>query len=82
MLGEFDSDCPYNDVPQNLLCCPEHRKTARTAAEEAIILLRNRRLTLPLKKDERVAIVGVHAYMNFRDWYTGYSDRNPTILDA
>lgn len=82
MLGEFDSDCPYNDVPQNLLCCPEHRKTARTAAEEAIVLLRNRRLTLPLKKDERVAIVGVHANMNFRDWYTGYSERNPTILDA
>lgn len=82
LLGEFDNDCPYNDVPQNLLCCPEHRKTARTAAEEAIVLLRNRRLTLPLKKDERVAIVGVHANMNFRDWYTGYSDRNSTILDA
>lgn len=82
MLGEFDSDCPYNDIPQNLLCCPEHRKTARTAAEEAIVLLRNRRLTLPLKKDERVAIVGVHANMNFRDWYTGYSERNLTILDA
>lgn len=82
LLGEFDDDCPYNDIPQSLLCCSEHRKIARSAAEEAIILLRNKRLTLPLKKNERVAVVGVHASMNFRDWYTGYSDRNPTILDA
>ncbi len=82
LLGEFDDNCSYNDIPQKLLCCHEHRKTARIAAEESIILLRNKHLTLPLKKNERIAVVGVHANMNFRDWYTGYSDRNPTILDA
>lgn len=82
LLGEFDDDCPYNDIPHNLLCCSDYRKTARSAAEKSIILLRNKRLTLPLNKKERIAVVGVHAEMNFRDWYTGYSDRNPTILDA
>ncbi|MCM1164877.1 MAG: glycoside hydrolase family 3 C-terminal domain-containing protein [Lachnospiraceae bacterium] len=82
LLGEFDDDCPYNNIPQNLLCCREYQKTAKSAAEEAIILLRNKRMTLPLKKNERIAVVGVHADMNFRDWYTGYSERNATILDA
>lgn len=82
LLGEFDEDCPYNDIPQNLLCCQEHRKVAQSAAEEAIILLRNKRMVLPLKKNERIAVVGIHAGMNFRDWYTGYSERNMTILDA
>lgn len=82
LLGEFDDECPYNDIPQNLLCCQEHRKIAKSAAEEAIILLRNKRMVLPLKKNERIAVVGIHAGMNFRDWYTGYSERNMTILDA
>lgn len=82
LLGEFDDNCPYNDIPQSLLCSAEHRRVARAAAEEAVILLRNKRLTLPLKKDERLAVVGFHANMNFRDWYTGYSEWNPTILDA
>ncbi|MBD5130733.1 MAG: hypothetical protein HDT43_12555 [Ruminococcaceae bacterium] len=76
LLGEFDEDCPYNDVPKS------HEKAAKSAAEEAIILLRNKRMVLPLKKDERIAVVGIHAGMNFRDWYTGLSERNTTILDA
>lgn len=82
LLGEFDDECPYNDITQNLLCCQEYRKIAKSAAEEAIILLRNKRMVLPLKKNERIAVVGIHAAMNFRDWYTGYSERNMTILDA
>lgn len=82
LLGEFDNDCPYNDIPQNLLCCCEHRKIAKSAAEEAIILLRNKRMGLPLKKDGRLAVVGIHAGMNFRDWYTGYSEHSLTILDS
>jgi len=82
LLGEFDDDCPYNNIPQSLLCSSDYRRIARSAAEESIILLRNKSLTLPLKKTERVAVIGCHANMNFRDWYTGYSDRCSTILDA
>lgn len=82
ILGEFDRDCPYNDIPRELLCSAEHRKAAKSAAEEAIILLRNKRAVLPLRKDERISVIGIHADMNFRDWYTGLSERNPTILDA
>jgi beta-glucosidase len=82
MLGEFDSDCPYDSYPDNLLCCEEHYKAAEKAAEESIILLKNSRAALPFSKNEKLAVVGVHADMNFRDWYTGLSDKNSTILDA
>ena len=82
MLGEFDSDCPYNKVNKELLLCENYRKTAAKAAEESIILLRNRHMTLPIKKRDKLAVIGIHCDMNFRDWYTGSSEKNPTILDA
>lgn len=82
LLGEFDSDCPYNKVDKNLLLCDNFKKTAAKAAEESIILLRNRHMTLPLREREKIAVIGLHSDMNFRDWYTGYSEKNPTILDG
>lgn len=82
LLGEFDSDCPYNKTNSELLLCENFRKTAAKAAEESIILLRNRHMTLPLREREKLAVIGLHSDMNFRDWYTGISEKNPTILDA
>lgn len=81
LLGEFD-DRPRDSAALREPCAPESLKTALKAAEESIILLKNKHSVLPLNKKERVSIIGVHADMNFRDWYTGYSERNPTILDA
>ncbi len=82
MLGEFDKDCPYNDVDKSLLCCDEYYKISEKAAEKSIILLKNSHAVLPLNKNDRLAVIGYHADMNFRDWYTGYSEKNGTILDA
>lgn len=82
MLGEFDKECPYNDVDKSLLCCDEYYKIAERAAEKSIILLKNSHAVLPLNSNERVAVIGYHADMNFRDWYTGYSEKNETILGA
>lgn len=82
LLGEFDDDCTYDKLPQNLLCCDEHLKSAARAAEESIILLRNKHGILPLDPSERYSIIGFHADMNLRDWYTGLSDKTPTILDG
>lgn len=84
MLGEFDENPPFDfeDYPDERLCCEMHYKDSEKAALESVILLRNSKLLLPLSKDEKLAVFGVHADMNFRDWYTGLSDRNQTILDA
>lgn len=67
MLGEFDKDCPYNDVDKSLLCCDEYYKISEKAAEKSIILLKNSHAVLPLNKNERLAVIGYHANMNFRD---------------
>ncbi|MDE6727586.1 MAG: hypothetical protein K2J80_06560 [Oscillospiraceae bacterium] len=82
LLGEFDDDGVYNELPHELVCCDDHLKTALRAAEESIILLRNKHGVLPLDPKESCAVIGVHADMNFRDWYTGYSEKTPTILDG
>lgn len=80
MLGEFD-DIKLFSYPEKLLCCEEHAKAAQTAAEKSVILLRNSRGVLPLAKD-KLAVIGYHADMNFRDWYTGLSPKSNTILDV
>ena len=82
LLGEFDKDCPYNDTDPSLLCCDEYYRIAEKAAEKSIILLKNSQAVLPVSKNEKIAVIGYHANMNFRDWYTGKSDRIGTILDS
>lgn len=82
LLGEFDGNCVYSDLPESRVCCEEFRKTALKATEESIVLLRNKLGILPLDPNDRYTVIGVHADMNFRDWYTGYSEKEPTILDG
>ena len=82
MLGEIDGGEGAFDYPDELVCCAEHYAVTERAAEETVILLRNNHGILPFSKKEKLAVVGVHADMNFRDWYTGTSDRSSTILDA
>ena len=82
MLGEFDKNCQYNNIPKTELCSEKSYSSALKAAEESLILLRNRLSVLPFNKNERLTVIGAHADMNFRDWYTGSSTKNPTILDA
>lgn len=82
MLGEFDSKCPFDSYPKKLLCCDEHYNAAVEAAEKSVILLRNSRGVLPLSKESKLVVIGYHADMNFRDWYTGLSTKNSTILDV
>lgn len=80
MLGEFD-DHPFH-YTEDIIACDEHYAAAEKAAEESVILLRNSRGVLPLSKEKKLAVIGVHADMNFRDWYTGYSEDDQTILGA
>lgn len=82
LLGEFDGYCSYDELPKSLICCEDNLKTALKAAEKNITLLRNKRGILPLDPKERYSVIGVHADMNFRDWYTGFSEKDPTIFDG
>ncbi len=82
MLGEFDKKTPFDNYSEKLVCSDEYYQAALEAAEKSVILLRNSRAVLPLSKESKLAVIGYHADMNFRDWYTGLSPKTSTILDV
>lgn len=60
MLGLFDD--PYKYCNENrekrLIYSPEHLKDACEMAEKSIVLLKNSNNVLPLKKDDKIAVIG------------------------
>jgi beta-glucosidase len=64
-LGMFDPPkrVPYAAVPYEVNDSPPHRELARTAAREALVLLKNSGGLLPLRKDlAAIAVIGPNAY--------------------
>lgn len=55
---------PYSyassESEKRLFCCKKHRELVRRAAEESCVLLKNNG-ALPLKKDEKIALIGPFA---------------------
>lgn len=80
LLGDIDGKSPYNSYSEDLLCCEDFYKVSERAAKESVILLKNSMGVLPFSPKKKTAVIGIHAGMNFRDWYTGLSDRNSTIV--
>ncbi len=57
MLGLFEE--PYVDEEdEKRILCPEFLDASREAARECIVLLENRNDVLPLKKDQKIALIG------------------------
>jgi beta-glucosidase len=89
MLGEFDPPelNPYNDIPDTMLDCDEFRAVNARAAHECITLLKNDNL-LPIAECAdhgaplKIAVVGHLANHGYKDWYTGMSSYNVTILQG
>ncbi|QYR24226.1 glycoside hydrolase family 3 C-terminal domain-containing protein [Paenibacillus sp. sptzw28] len=85
-LGEFDpaSLNPYADMPESVLCSPEHAKLSLEAARESIVLLKNDNGTLPLQKDKlgSVAVIGPLGDVVYRDWYSGSLPYRVTPFEA
>ena len=64
LLGMFDPPerVPYAQIPYRVNDCREHRELALQAARESIVLLKNEKDLLPLKKDLKVlAVIGPNA---------------------
>jgi beta-glucosidase len=73
-LGEFDPDGgPYGALGASEVNAPEHQRLARTAAAEAMVLLKNSKDALPLDaaRDKSVAVIGQLADTVYGDWYGG-----------
>lgn len=84
-LGLFDN--PYVTTPQSVKYCKEHLATAKKAAEESYILLKNDNNTLPLKSNiKTVAVVGPLAnapYEQMGTWvFDGEKEHTVTPLAA
>jgi beta-glucosidase len=64
-LGMFDPPerVPYASIPYETNDCDQHRALARAAASASMVLLKNDRGLLPLRKDLRsIAVIGPNAY--------------------
>jgi beta-glucosidase len=63
-LGMFDppESVPYARIPLEVNDSPAHRELAARAARESIVLLKNEKDTLPLRKDlKTIAVIGPNA---------------------
>ena len=63
-LGMFDPDTlvPWSSIPYSVNCSDYNNSLARKAARESIVLLKNDKETLPLKKDiKTIAVIGPNA---------------------
>ncbi|MFN0216587.1 MAG: glycoside hydrolase family 3 N-terminal domain-containing protein [Saprospiraceae bacterium] len=63
-LGLFEDPYKYcnSEREKKTLLAPEHRAAARDVARKSIVLLKNESQVLPLKKDQKIALIGPLAY--------------------
>ena len=86
LLGEFEENRPYADIPFTKLDCKEHRALNLRAAEQCPVLLKNDNSYLPLDKEtaKRIAIIGPNALSvtALEGNYNGYSSEYITVADG
>jgi len=86
-LGMFDPPAliPYTKIPVSVIDSPAHRKIARQAARESIVLLKNENQLLPFGTNiHSIAIIGPNAD-NIETQggnYPGQSSKSVSLLEA
>ncbi len=85
-VGDFDSDAEvdWTQIPSTVVASPEHKLLALKAAQEGVVLLQNNNAILPLKHDDRVAVIGPNAADSLMLWgnYTGFATKTVSILEG
>jgi beta-glucosidase len=82
-LGLFERPYADPDEAERWNGHPDHRKLALEAARESIVLLKNEKGALPLKKSlRRLAVIGSDAVEARLGGYSGPGNRKTSILDG
>ncbi len=86
-LGIFDPPerVPYASIPQSVICSPKHRRLARQAARESIVLLKNRANFLPIHPEVKsISIVGPNAASieALLGTYHGFNNSLSTLMEG
>lgn len=86
-LGLFDPDSIVNwtNIQMERVGCPEHQAKALEMARKSLVLLSNKKQTLPLSKSLRkVAVMGPNANDSVMQWanYNGFPYQTVTILEG
>ena len=83
-LGELDGESLWDHLPDSLVEGAEHRALSLRMAQESLVLLHNRKHTLPLKAGARIALIGPNANDAEMQWgnYNPIPDNTVTLRDA
>ena len=82
-MGDMGDATKWDDMPREKLCSPEHAALALKMAHESIVLLENKGI-LPLKKDEKILLMGPNAADSIVMWgnYNGFPLHTTSILEG
>ena len=63
LLGEFEENRPFKDIPYDKLDCEEHKSLNLETAKQVLVMLKNQDNFLPVKDGEykRIAVIGPNA---------------------
>ena len=83
-LGEMDGWSPWDNLDSTIVEGNEHRSLSRKMARETIVLLQNKRHTLPLKPTGAIALIGPNADDAEMQWgnYNGIPKHTVTLKTA
>ena len=85
-LGDFDSDDlnPWTKIPESVVACDAHKQLALDMARKSIVMLQNKQQILPLKKNQKIAVLGANAIDSVMMWgnYSGYATRTITAMEG
>ena len=85
-LGDFDSDDlnPWTKIPESVVACDAHKQLALDMARKSIVLLQNKQQVLPLKKNQKIAVLGANAIDSVMMWgnYSGFATRTITAMEG
>lgn len=86
LLGEFEEVRPYSDIGFDKLDCKEHKALNLRAAEQCVVLLKNKDAFLPLSKENigKIAVVGPNSLSvtALEGNYNAYASEYITVADG